>query len=229
MPDASAVPREPGGGRLKSNRKQIGEILIEEGWIDADQRDEALEHQLSNGGRLGEALIELGYLDEARLARGLGRQHGLPFVDLARGVIPSDVIGLIGSEVAAEFRIVPVKAKGRQLFVAVDDPLQVVQLDSLRFLVNKEIKAAICTPSALRDSLARYYEVEDDAQEADQESLAQAAEEAGADDAPIIRLVTKIIEDAVRAQLWPMLRHAWLKTRGLIKNGCMPGSRTVLE
>lgn len=184
---------------MSGARKLLGEVLIEEGWIDEDQREEGLSHQLQNGGKFGEALVELGIVDEDTIARGLGKQHGLPFVDLARGVIPSDVIGLIEASVAAEFRVVPVKAKGRQLFVAVDDPIQLVHLDSLRFLTNKDVKAAICSRGALAAALAKYYDVDDRGAEDDQSALAEAAAVAdGDDDAPIIRLVTKIVEEGVR-------------------------------
>jgi len=188
--------------RLDSNRKHLGAVLLGLGAIDEEQLEEALAHQLQHGGRLGEAILALGHADETSIARGLAKQHGIPYVDLTRGVIPDEVLSTVSAEVAAEFRVVPVKKKGNQLFVAIDDPMQVVQLDSLRFLINREVKPAITTREALADALARYYDVEKEAeQREDTASLAQAVLESDSgDDAPIIRLVGRIVEEGVKSR-----------------------------
>jgi type IV pilus assembly protein PilB len=188
---------------MEPRRKLLGEILVEEGWANPDQIEEALAFQLEKRCRIGEALVALGYVDEERIARALGKQHGLPFVDLGRGVVPAGVLSQISAEVAAEFRVVPVKTRGKELFVAFDDPLQTVHLDPLRFLTNREVKAAISTSSALRAALSRYYGVEMEAPPPPEVRAAAAAAAAAAeagDDAPIIRLVHQTVEDAVRAR-----------------------------
>jgi len=188
---------------MESRRRLLGEILVDEGWITAEQVEEALALQLERRCRIGEALVKLGYLDEERLARGLGKQYGLPFVDLRRGVIPAPVLATISEEAAAEFRVVPVKMRGRELFVAVDDPVRTVHLDPLRFLTNRDVKGAITTAGALREALEKYYGIREEAATAEEESsaaAAAAAQAAAGDDAPIIRLVHQTVEEAVRSR-----------------------------
>ncbi len=51
----------------------LGDRLIKEGLITADQRNEALQWQMANGGRLGEGLVELGFISAADFDRAMHR------------------------------------------------------------------------------------------------------------------------------------------------------------
>ena len=54
---------------------QIGEMLIAEGLLTEDQRNEALEIQKADPKRLiGEIFLELGYIDIEKFTRILDRQ-----------------------------------------------------------------------------------------------------------------------------------------------------------
>jgi type IV pilus assembly protein PilB len=180
-------------------RKRLGEILLQMGLVTNAKIEEALTHARRTGARLGEALIDLQMVTEEQITKALCRQNKLPFVDLSKVRLKEDVVDLIDSRVAEEYDVVPVKRQGRQIFVAIRDPNQVYQADGLQFVLNAEVKFALTTPSALTNAKAEYYGVGEKVAARGAAAMA-AAEEAEDEDAPIIRLVHQMLEEALRAR-----------------------------
>ncbi len=180
-------------------RQTLGQILKSQGIVDDRQIEEALALQARSGTRIGQALVRLGHATEEHVARALARQSGLPFVDLGRGTIPKEVIDAIPKNVAEEMNVIPVKRSGREVILAVTDPLAVYNLENLRFLLNLDFRAALTTESSMRAAFRRYYDVEKKDAETVGETVGRVSA-TDADDAPVIRLVQSFIEDAVRAR-----------------------------
>ena len=186
---------------MVQGRRLIGEILLEEGVIKEDQLEKALQFQSEKRIRLGEALTALGFASQTQVTKALAKQAKLPFVDLQKAAIPDRVLSLIPPKVAAEFRAIPVKVTADSTFVAVQDPQDVFGLDNLSFLLNSQVKGALAAPDSFRQAFQKYYgiplpgEEEKKGVEAVDPKLAAAVEEED-DDAPIIRLVTRTIEEA---------------------------------
>jgi type IV pilus assembly protein PilB len=179
---------------------RLGEMLVRQGVVDAQQIGKATAMCKSRRIPLGEALVALGFASEDQVWRALAKQSKLPFVDLEAdlakgGRIRPDLIALVPPEVAAEHGVLPVTAKGEKLILAVDDPSRAFGLDTLQFLLDRDLGTALATPSALARAMSHYYGVASGGGP----DLAQAmGEEAGEDDdAPIIRLVTRMIATAV--------------------------------
>jgi type IV pilus assembly protein PilB len=180
-------------------RKRLGEILLQMGHVTNAKIEEALTHARRTGTRLGEALIDLNMVTEEQVTKALCRQNKLPFVDLSKVKLKPEVVDLIDSRVAEEYDIVPVKAQGRQIFVAIRDPNQVYQADGLQFVLNAEVKFALATPSSLTNAKAEYYGVGEKVAARGAAAMAAADEEED-EDAPIIRLVHTMLEEALRAR-----------------------------
>ncbi|MEX2405826.1 MAG: hypothetical protein WD834_00675, partial [Actinomycetota bacterium] len=66
----------------KRKPKQLGQILLEQGLLEQDQLDRALDEHRNTPKSLGRVLIDLGYIRERDLVRALAEQVGLEFVDL---------------------------------------------------------------------------------------------------------------------------------------------------
>ena len=179
-------------------RQLLGQILKEQGLVDDKQIDDAVRLQNEGGGKLGQALIRLGYLNDEQLARALARQAKLPFVDLAKGRIAEEVIALVPANLAQEYGIIPIKVQGGEVIVAMADPLQSFNLENLSFLLNMRFRCAVAAEATMREAFRRYYRIEAEARPEPVAGRKKKAEED--DDAPIIRLVDNIIEDAVRVR-----------------------------
>ena len=62
----------------------IGQILVENGFINEKQLAEALEKQKASGGKmLGDVMLEMGLVSEMQLAQALSIRLKVPFVDLS--------------------------------------------------------------------------------------------------------------------------------------------------
>jgi len=185
-----------------ARRRLLGELLVRLGYCkDADVK-RGLKYQEQNGGLIGEALIQLGVIDAVQLAKGLAKQNNVPFVNLAKGNIPEAVIATVPREVAEEHLILPVKASDDSVIVAVGEPLDPFTLDNLRFALNRNVKWALATPDDFARAHRKYYGAGGEAGRAAPGASGAVAEAAPGepDDAPIIRLVEKIISDAARAK-----------------------------
>jgi type IV pilus assembly protein PilB len=74
---------------------RIGELLLKEKRITAEQLQEALNYQRQNGGKLGLNLIKLGFVKDDEVTALLSRQYGVPSIALAEFEIDPAVIKLV--------------------------------------------------------------------------------------------------------------------------------------
>ena len=174
--------------------QSLGEMMVASGALSEGQLKEAMAHQRTAGLRLGEALVQLGHVDETTLTRALAKQHKMPFVDLDKGRIQEAVIERVPAEVAQEQGIVPLKEQAGKLIVAIDDPMKRIVADQLTFLLGCDVTCALAAPAALKRAIARYYGEGDDASVA---ATLQAEGDEAEGDAPIVRLVTKMFQEAL--------------------------------
>jgi len=194
-------------------RAPLGAILQQMGVVTFEQVEEALEFQKKEGCKIGEALIKLGYATSEQVAQALAKQFHMPYIDLNSIDIPEDVINSVPAEVAIEHKIVPIQGRQRVVTIAMSDPLDFETVDNVRFILNKEVETVLATPEAIEDALRRYYGygedeltklAEEKGEELDDVTLRREEAEAmiddgvGADDAPVIRLVSTIIAEALK-------------------------------
>ncbi len=176
--------------------RSLGDQLVASGAISEAQLKEA--HAAARNGDLpiGEALVKLGMVDEAEVARARAKLEGLPFVDLSKpGLrIPDEVLEKVPAELAREQGLLPVVERQGKLVVAIDDPFKRMIADQLSFTTGGEIACALAAPGALRRALRRFYG------EGDEEAVAAGigAADGDEDDAPIVRLVTRMFQDALK-------------------------------
>ncbi|MEM7166172.1 MAG: ATPase, T2SS/T4P/T4SS family [Planctomycetota bacterium] len=188
-------------------KKRLGEILQDKGWANDEQITRALDFQNANRCKIGEAMVKLGYCSQEQVSRALAKHFQLPFANLAKAEIPAELLERVPKDVALEHKIVPVAQKGRSLIIAMSDPLDFFTLDNLRFILNTEVDCALATPEAVEEALDNYYRLagsyddvlgEDGEEEVEFGRGEYAGEDSEADDAPVIKLVTMLISNAMK-------------------------------
>lgn len=194
--------------------KKLGELLLQEGLIEAEQLNRALEEQRQGGERVGAVLIKMGFISEEVLVEFLARQFHVPAVNPSRLTIPQEVISLIPPEIAAKYQAVPFGLMGHTLNVAMADPGNLFVIDDIRFLTRKNIQVHVASEAIIKRVLSRYQtgdgsidevldrlrddvdvDLVDSSQEMDISFLEDAAEQA-----PVVKLVNHILIDAIRKQ-----------------------------
>jgi len=144
-----------------SQRKRLGEILLEAGLVDGLQLQAALANQRTWGGRLGTVLIKMGMITEEAMLNSLSGQLNIPTVDLAKIRISDKVLKAIPRDVVEKYHTIPVGLKqvvGRTtLYIALSDPTNFEAIDEIQFLTDHPVKVVLATDSVITDAIAHYY------------------------------------------------------------------------
>jgi type IV pilus assembly protein PilB len=197
-----------GGQNNKPPRFKLGDLLVNSGMITGDQLEESLRNQSRSKKRLGSILVEKGYLTERQLAEVLSRQLRVPLVSLARYRPMGEALRLIPKNVAKRLELLPLALlDNNRLMIAMADPLNVLAVDEVKILTGMEIEIGITTPSEIERELDKFYEVQGSLEDAIVEVVESAPGEmdldreermAGADDAPVVKLVNTILEQGAK-------------------------------
>lgn len=202
-------------GGVATHDELLGQILLARGWIQPSDLARGLELQTERGARLGELLVEMGALDPSRLTHALADQVGMPFIeDIDANEIDPSLVAPFTLGYARQFNFVPLRKEGRKVVVAVSDPLEVFGLDDLHAMFRCEIEPVAAPPEKIFAAINVVFDrragaeqvvdevagedldVATDIQEAAQDIL-----DVGDDEAPIIRLVNSILNQAIKEKV----------------------------
>jgi type IV pilus assembly protein PilB len=197
-------------GEAKLNER-IGELLVKENLLSADQLQKARSGAAVSGKRLGSEITGMGFLEESELTDFVAKQYGVPSIDLDEFDVSPEVTQLIPEDVATKHTVVPVNRAGSTLILATADPSNIFALDDIKFLTGYNIQPVVASEDAIKRAIEKHYEQADVLDEVmagfdDSDiDLVQGEEEldAGelgreAEDAPVVKLVNLILTDAVK-------------------------------
>ncbi|MFV1975513.1 MAG: GspE/PulE family protein, partial [Candidatus Scalindua sp.] len=197
---------------MKTSYLSLGKMLKEKGIISEEQLSRALAHQKKQSIRLGEALTEMGYVDHEDIINNLAEQFDWQVVNPMEVSISEDVIEAIPKNIAKKHNIIPVAKEDGLLVVAISDPLDISTLEDLRFTLNINVEGVLSTKSDIEDAIKKYYDKEKtvsfDGYLDGFKSIIAGADKSldyafGVEEeaeAPVVKLVTYIIDEAVKAR-----------------------------
>jgi len=195
---------------VQHNEEYVLRVLEEGGLVTRQQIDGARSHLNGEHGVV-DVLIEDGILSDAEVSRTLAAQAHMDWIDISSMVIPPQVISQIRGEDARRFKVIPVSFGETGLVVAVGNPLDIDTMDSLSFLLQRELELVCTSPRKIREALIKYYGTADEAADVLQKKIGEeidlglefgdGAEASPVDeaDAPIVRLVSMLLIEAHRA------------------------------
>jgi len=143
--------------RIRTERRRIGEILVDNGLISVNQLETALEQQKPGGRLLGEILVDLGYTDEASIYSCYALQLGMPYVSLSQLSVEAKLAQLLPSELARKHTIVAVNAVGEVLTVATSEPLSDEARREIEDRTGYKVTAVCSLLRDIRATLGRCY------------------------------------------------------------------------
>ena len=136
---------------------RIGELLLKEKRITAEQLQDALTYQRQNGGKLGANLVKLGYIQDDEITALLSKQYGVPSISLAQFEIDPAVIKLVPAETARKYQIVPLSRSGATLTIAMTDPTNVFAMDDVKFMTGYNVEPVVASETGVSESIEKYY------------------------------------------------------------------------
>src|SRR4051812_1449945 len=136
---------------------RIGELLLKEKRITAEQLQQALAHQKANGGKLGFNLVKMGFVKDEEITALLSKQYGVPSINLTQFEIDPAVIKLIPADTAQKYQIIPLSRAGATLTIAMTDPTNVFAMDDIKFMTGYNVEPVVASETAVVEAVLRYY------------------------------------------------------------------------
>jgi type IV pilus assembly protein PilB len=193
----------------RKTRKRIGEILTEWGVVTEAGVKQAIEHAQKEHLRVGEALVALGLADEDDIVKALASQYDMEYIDMDRNLVVPAEMHLIPEDLIRKHLVVPIGHENGRLKVIITDPLDLETLDMLRFRLNTELEPCLAAKSKLRAFVDRFArsdisidktvkDLEKETEDSVADKMRVGDEVLDEESAPIVRLVTMLITEAVK-------------------------------
>ncbi|NLO87301.1 MAG: type II/IV secretion system protein [Firmicutes bacterium] len=180
--------------------RSLEELLLETGMATQEQINEA--RKSGKGSNIAEALTEIGVLTQQQYIEIMEFHLGVPHVTLDNYQLKPEVLKILDPELVKRYKAVPLDKSGDRLTVAMADPKNVVAIDDIAMATGCQVIPVIAAKSdldrvirqhyTLKESVERVVQETEPEEDIDPEELALMV-----DDAPIVRLVDNMIEQAV--------------------------------
>ena len=213
---------------------KLGEILVYNGKATEGGINEALAQQKTTNDKIGVTLIEMGMIEEDDFATAYSQQLGYRKADnFILLEADSTVAALIPEDFARENRVLAVNRNETTIIIAMEDPEDVVAIDSIKRLTNLIPDILVSGPTLLEKSLDKVYgEIQKTAEvaetidsitvvsgdEGSQETIDLSPDKASKEDAPIVKLVNLIFQEAIKERatdihIEPMEKQVYVRIR----------------
>ncbi|TBR13434.1 MAG: MSHA biogenesis protein MshE, partial [Rugosibacter sp.] len=136
---------------------RLGDLLVQQGLITAEQLKHALDEQKRTGRKLGRVLVESNYVTEEGISTALARQLGADFIDLRQFNPKPEHINLLPESQARRLRALVLSERAGMLLVGMADPTDLAAFDDLARLLKRDIDLAVVTESQLMGTIDRVY------------------------------------------------------------------------
>lgn len=187
-------------------RLKLGELLLQANKISPDQLDLALELQKKQGRKLGDVLVDEGFLTEDDMIEVLEFQLGIPHINLDNYEIDPMYATLIPENLVQRYNLIAIGERDEAIMVAMEDPLNIFAVDDVKLALKREVIPTISAKKKIQNAIQRYY-VGESAKKIVEEfeekftpttlEIEEDVEDANVASAPIVRLLTNIIEQAI--------------------------------
>jgi MSHA biogenesis protein MshE len=193
----------------RATKLRLGDVMVGQKLITQQQLAQALEQQKRSGRRLGRVLVEQGLCTDEQIAEAVARQLGVPYVNLKFFNANNDVMRRLPEAQARRFRTLVLEDRRGKYLVGMADPSDLFAFDELQRALKRPVEAAAVSEDQLLQTIDRVYRRTEEIS-----GLAKALEQdlgdayvdfgalgasVGAEDAPVVKLLQSVFEDAVQA------------------------------
>ena len=189
---------------------RLGEILVQQNLMSAEDLDKSLEEQKRTGRKLGRIIVDRGHVTEKQISEAFARQLDIPFIDLLQFNTKTALINKLPEAQARRFRCCILEDRGNSYLIGMVDPTDLFAYDELSRLLPKDIELAVIQEDSLLLLIDRSYrrtdEISNLALELGQDlgdaaiDFATLGVAGSAEEAPVVKLLQTIFEDAVQVR-----------------------------
>jgi MSHA biogenesis protein MshE len=189
---------------------RLGDLLVQQKLISQEQLSEALEKQRQSGRKLGRVLVENGFVTEDEISGAIARQLHIPFLDLRQVHVRPEIVRLLPEQLARRFRAIVLEQRESKVLVAMADPTDLFAFDEIINHLNREVELAVVNEGTLVQFIDRVYRRTEEISELarnltddlgdDVIDFGALAATQSAEEAPVMRLLQTLFEDAVQVR-----------------------------
>ncbi|MFH1416136.1 MAG: ATPase, T2SS/T4P/T4SS family [Elusimicrobiota bacterium] len=196
---------------LNKKKKELGELLVEQGVITEAQLKSAEEQQAESGEKLEEVLMRLEYAPEEKVLSIKAIQGGFTYLKLNKINFSEELRKLIPLEMVRKFNIMPVSHNGDVITIAMVEPDNVVIMDEVKAQTNLKVTSVLASLRDIENAIEKLYgglaglsdlsdAVVEEIKDSEEEDTLLPEGEYDAHDAPIVKYVNTLIHEGVRRQ-----------------------------
>lgn len=201
--------------------KKIGELLVEEGIINADTAMRVVEEQKVLYKRFGDNLIENNLVSETDVARVLSKQYSMKFVDINTISVMPEAVLTVPEDMAKKYIILPVSISKKVLTAVISDPLNIDGIKEIEFFTSMKVHPLVGTKKAILEAIKHHYRFDSQIEPVTNivtDTIAVPDIEKDEISAPIIKLVNMLLAEAVEGRasdihIEPSLEHLVVRFR----------------
>lgn len=183
---------------MTSNDDYVVQLLIERGFVTPEQVDAASKSMRAANETNLDVLVSSGALSEDDVLGTVADQFGLKYCHVNADAIDPEIVKEIPAEIAKKYGVVPVVADEDAITVALSDPMGYDAIDSLRYVLHgRDVEAVISPRAEVAAATAKLYQADEPADVQTRDEFG-GDEDANGDDAPVIRLATLLITNAIK-------------------------------
>lgn len=149
----------------RATRKRLGEILMDQGVLQAEQLMAALQEQKRTGELLGETLVRLNYATEDDIAGCIVMQFGLPFISVKKYNISDEMTNIFPPRLLTQYQFLPMDRMGGVIVVAAGTLLTPDILSELEQMSQSRIQVYVGRQSEIREILASKFASKEEPEE----------------------------------------------------------------
>ncbi len=207
-------------------RKEIGELLVDNGLITTDELKIVQQERMRTGEPISLILSRLGLANETHLKNALEVQFGVSYISLAKSQPELATLEMLPEKLIRQHQVIPLELAGNTLTVAMVNPNNLLALDDIKYrLRGMVIKPLVCTEDDFQHFMETIYAIRQEEaliageQAADQTFIESEVDLSTLDimfdtdddvndldlakqaqDAPIIHLANEILAKAIKRQ-----------------------------
>jgi len=195
---------------MKIKNKQLKEFLMDSDLLDKEKVKKAFAEAKEKDMPLGDFLLKEKMISEVELRKLYAYILGIPFVDLGKETIPSEILQIIPKPIAEKYNIVAFKKTGDDLKVAMLNPEDLQTIDFIKKKAGLKIIPCLTSEKNIKDAIRQYEkslkaEFGDIIDKSAQEMTAIATDskeseedlEKVAQGMPVIRIVDTLLKHAI--------------------------------
>lgn len=141
--------------------KQLSEILMEQGALDAEQVKRVQLYSKQNNVTVAEAVVKFGFATEEQVTAALSKHFSVPYASRENGILvpekEQNLQEIIPEKFARENMVIPLFVEEDELAVAVLDPTNVFLLENIKMMSGKQVQPFIASKSQLLNVIDSFY------------------------------------------------------------------------